>query len=105
MKLVLYQDDKAIAIYPGVINPTKTESGVKWDTGELSGVSVPFILVNEEVEIEAGDAIPEEIRIRESIPFEQDITIMLRQENESLKQQLADTNSDLMGLMDYVFGQ
>lgn len=88
MKLLLYQDGKVIDTYSAVTNPKKTESGVKWDTGELSGVSVPFILVSDDTLVKRGDELSIEWINIESIPFEEEDIVNLKQENTLLKAQM-----------------
>lgn len=95
MKLILYQDGKVIDVHPNVNNAQKTGIGVKWDTGELSGVSVPFILVSDTAVVEKGGSITEEWISSSSLPLGQDESSQTRNRLESAEMAII-TLMDLM---------
>lgn len=99
MKIVLYNKTRILEVFENVEKPAVDASSINWENGSVDGTD-SFLLLDDAVEV--GDTVTEELKAQDkgaSFP-----KIDLRKENELLKQELAQTNADLMGLMDYVFG-
>lgn len=98
MKIVIYDNETKKVIFrrEQVTNPSVTLDGVEFGGGGLTGITAGFILLDDAVEV--GETVTDEILFADKKSDHQSEDI------ESLKRQLADTNADLLGLMEYVFG-
>lgn len=94
MNLVLYQDGKALAIYRGINQPQISDKNIKWENGELTGISVPVLLLDESISLKEGDAVTDDhIAQDKKNQFQKHDLI---KENAALKMQVADLAFELM---------
>jgi hypothetical protein len=98
MKVIIYdiETKKVIFRREQIASPSVTSDGIEFAGGGMTGISAGFILVDDAVEV--GDTVTDDIILADRKPDHQSDDI------ESLKSQLADTNADLLGLMEFVFG-
>jgi hypothetical protein len=53
MKLILYDDNfKVIDLVEGIKKPFVNGNNVTWEDGSLSGINLPFLLLEDEVTVE-----------------------------------------------------
>jgi hypothetical protein len=100
MKLVIFNEENTVLeIIENIAQPVAGEKTVKWEGGQMD-TELPFILVGDDVPV--GETVTEDMKAQDqkaAHPLRD-----LLKENEELRQELALTNADLMGLMEYVFG-
>jgi hypothetical protein len=51
MKLALYKDNQVISVIEDVENPEVEGDCVTWANGKLIGIKIPFLLLNDETDI------------------------------------------------------
>jgi hypothetical protein len=80
MKLVIYDANKIVEVIENVVNPRVNENSVEWEGGSLSGINLPFLLLDEDAQV-----------------FEEvtDQLISNDRKSEFLKVDLAKENADL----------
>lgn len=49
MKLVIYDANKIVEVIENVVNPSVNENNVEWEGGSLSGINLPFLLLEDDV--------------------------------------------------------
>ena len=80
MKIVIYNADKSVVdVIENVVNPVVSDNNVEWEGGSLSGINLPFLLVDDDAEV---DEVTDE-------------TIALDKKSEHAKVDLAKENADL----------
>lgn len=92
MKLVLYTEDyNVLDIIENIQNPQVESNNVEWDTGALHGINVPFLLLEDDVEI--NEITTGIIALDKRNQF---VKVNLEQEYKQLKKQQADLSFELM---------
>jgi hypothetical protein len=80
LKIIIYTDDKTIAdVIENVVNPVVSDNNVEWEGGSLTGINLPFLLLDDDAAVEAVT----------------DETIALDKKSAHVKVDLAQENADL----------
>lgn len=94
MKIVLYTEDYLVLnVFEDVQNPKVEINTVEWDNGRLRGIKVPFLLLEDEVEV--GQTVTGLLDLDKKAQFTK-VDIDLEQEYKQLKKQQADLMFELM---------
>ena len=84
MKIVIYNDDKkAVDVIHGVTNPSVNDNNVEWEGGSLSGINLPFLLLDDDADVE--EVTDETIALDKKSAH---VKVDLAKENADLKSQL-----------------
>ena len=84
LQLVLHVDNFVIDVYRGITSPVKIKDGVKWESGEVEGLSVNYCLVEEHFEILPGDFITDEFITANGIPIQPSEMELLKKQQTAL---------------------
>ena len=99
MKIAIYQNDGMLAtVLEGVDNPKLVGSELIFDKGSITGIDENHILLDDEAEA------PETLEEANSLNQIGNLTKVLtpEEENNELKQQLAETNALLLDFMESI---
>jgi hypothetical protein len=99
VKLVLFDENFTVRqVIEEIEHPVINENNVTWEGGSLNGINLPFVLLQDDVEI--GETISEE-----AIAQDQKTNYLahdLVTENEQLKARVEAAEAAIISLMDFV---
>jgi hypothetical protein len=99
MKLVLYDNSNVVVkTIKNIRSPVVEGNNIEWEEGSLSGINLPFLLLEEDVTVpeELTDEI-KELDKRTAHPKKD-----YKKEAEELRHQLSETNSLILDFMESI---
>jgi hypothetical protein len=98
MKVVLYTDNRILAAFENIRSPVVIDNkNISWESGSVNDADL-FILLDDEVDLSEG-LTPEIIALDVKNNF---LKVEVPNENEELKQQLAETNALILDFMESI---
>ncbi|WP_080845540.1 hypothetical protein [Cytobacillus gottheilii] len=101
MKLVLYNNESKVTnVIEGVVSPTVKEKDISWEAGFMGGVNLPFLLLDDNVEI--GETVTDDMKLLDQTNncLYVNENEVLKKENEELKERLGATELAIVDLLD-----
>jgi hypothetical protein len=99
MKLVMYDNSNvAVKTIQNIRSPVVNGNSIEWEGGSLSGINLPFLLLEDDVTVNGG--VTDEIKAfdkKEEYPKKN-----FEREAEELRKQLAETNSLILDFMESI---
>lgn len=98
MKLVIYDSDRnVVEAIENILSPTVDGNNIEWEGGSMTGVNLPFLLLDD-MEI-SEDVTDEIIALNQSEKFKK---VDLVKENVELKARLETAEMAIVSLMDFI---
>jgi hypothetical protein len=99
MKLVLYDNSNVVVkTIENIRSPVVEGDIIEWEEGSLSGINLPFLLLDDVIEI--AEVITDEIKTFDK--KEQFTKADLVKENQELRARLESTEMAIITLMDFM---